>query len=354
MRVWCFLFSLIASGALAAADSFVFEGQAPADPGVYDAPAKASCGKTYRELEVHMVLPDAGVNSMTGVILNLPGITEVDCKPTTVTLSDWHNSKNVIVATVGYRNYSFRFPTDFGKLSIGDVLRALHGILERYPQLDTRRLYLFGGSGGGHLALQVYQAAPDIWAEVYTHAAVTLISTRADMSRGYYIRWNANLNFPESQGALPLEKWNRYQAERLLRSPQFLVTGGARAACPVWMFHGAADPKVHIVHMEDYQRLVQGAPNWRFVPIAGGNHECGGAAPDENSRTKATEKYNPHCFTSVRRSPPDFLVDYTSPPAFGWELTVRGHISSVVVAILPCRDTTRDWRREELLVYYEN
>jgi len=154
MRVWCFLFSLIASGALAAADSFVFEGQAPADPGVYDAPAKASCGKTYRELEVHMVLPDAGVNSMTGVILNLPGITEVDCKPTTVTLSDWHNSKNVIVATVGYRNYSFRFPTDFGKLSIGDVLRALHGILERYPQLDTRRLYLFGGSGGGHSGMR--------------------------------------------------------------------------------------------------------------------------------------------------------------------------------------------------------
>ena len=32
--------------------------------------------------------------------------------------------------------------------------------------VDARRIYLIGGSGGGHMALMMAQAAPELWAGV--------------------------------------------------------------------------------------------------------------------------------------------------------------------------------------------
>lgn len=309
----------------ASTEVFEFASQAPIQPGLYDSPTTSSCGRTANNIAIGIVTPD-DANNNPGLIINLPGLSNFDCNPSAIAKENWANDKNVIIATIAYRNLSFLFPTDFGKISIVDVLRGLSATLQRYPQINTNRIYLYGESGGGHLALQVYQVAPEIWAEVYVHSAITLISTQADVSRGYITRWNGNLGFPESQGSLTQEQWDRYQAEREIRSPQFLVGAGANITCPVWMFHGTADPLVPIINMNEYKQHIT-LPNWHFVDIVGGNHGYAGAANDEDTRTEATVKYVPDCFT--RTQTPNFSVNYVSPTAHGWCMRITGPISSV-------------------------
>ncbi len=340
------LFLLLCSAAAALAEPLYFPAQPPESPGLYDAPpvARPPCaGRLISPREVHLVLPSAGVNAETGLLLNLLGIsTIVDCNPQPVALGDWADSKNLVIATISYRNLAHAFPADFGKLSIGDVLRGAGRVLEEHPQIDRRRLYLYGGSGGGHLALQVYQAAPHLWAEVHIHSAITKITVATDLEDGYLTRWNNNLRFPESQGDLSGEQWMRFQAERTLRGPQFHARKAARVGAhhpPVWMFHGDADPLVSYQHFLDYKEALaafSGQPleevspvqhaleNWNFVRIAGGDHSYSGAAPDESSRVSASQKYVPDCFTRLRPEDPSPAVYYRSPPHHGYRFAVEG------------------------------
>ena len=338
--IFVVLFMFAAAISCGATEVFEFASQPPIAPNVYDAPQTSNCGRTTSNLAIGIVTPDS-MNSETGLIINLPGLTTFDCNPSAVALDNWANTKNVVIATIAYRNLSFLFPADFGKISIIDVLRGLNATLERYPQINTNRIYLYGGSGGGHLALQVYQVAPEIWAEVYAHAAITLISTQADVNRGYGTRWNGNLGFPEIQGSLTQEQWNRYQAERDIRSPQSLVTAGANTTCPVWMFHGTNDPLVPIINMNEYKAHIT-EPNWHFVSIVGGNHGYAGAAGDEDTRTEATVKYVPDCFTRTRT--PNFNVNYVSPSFHGWHMRINGHISSVELTMDQGFASVEDWQ----------
>lgn len=339
-----------------------YEAQAPEMPGVYDAPettVACSPSESYTPLEAHLLLPDAGIGPNTGLLVNLPGLsTGADCTPTPATLSDWHNSKDLVVATIAYRNLAYRFPTDFGKLNIGDVLRGTGAVLEAYD-LNEQRIYLYGGSGGGHMALQVYQATPYLWNEVHAHAGITKITTAADVSSGYATRWNGNLSFPESQGALDDETWARYQAERNLRGPQFHVLndpviGGA----PIRIFHGTSDPLVSFRHFSDYrdnlyQALNVSAPDfgvvteieqYTFIEIRGGNHSYAGAVEDENTRTKASEKYFPDCFTSVAEAPPAFWVDYTTAFSEGYAFRIHGNsLSEVRVDVVRPTASVSGW-----------
>lgn len=337
-----------------------FEAQTPAEPGLYDAPAEAvGCDASATSGQVRLVLPDAGIGPNTGLLINLTGISAAaDCDPQPVVLEDWHNSKDLLVATVYYRNLAYRFPADFGKLSIGDVLRGTGAVLDAYP-VDRRRIYLFGGSGGGHLALQVYQAAPHLWNEVHAHSSITRITTSSDVLAGYETNWNGNLAFPEQQGSLTAEQWERYLAERDLRSPQFHVLHDPRlGATPVWVFHGDADPLVSFRNFLDYRDNLSTAAgasptalaptvstigNFTFVQIVGGLHAYTGAAPDENSRTEASIKYAPDCFTSVRESAPLESVDYVSTYSNGYALWIRGDIRSATVDVVEWPESVGDW-----------
>lgn len=205
--------------------------QMPDAPGLYDAPTSAiGCARTLAPQEIHLLEPTTGVQQTTGLLVILPGFNvNADCAPSAIDLDGWTNSKDFVSATIHYRNLAFRSPTDFGKLSIGDVYRGVGRVLDEYPQIDRRRLYLFGGSGGGHLAHQVVRVHPTLWAEVHIHAAITRVTTQADpQTNGYFTRWNSNLGFPESQGTLTADAWERYEAEHVLRNPQFHAGMGCR------------------------------------------------------------------------------------------------------------------------------
>ena len=58
------------------------------------------------------------------------------------------------------------------RLAIQDVLDAV-AFARRSTAVDPRRVYLVGGSGGGHMALMMAQAAPDLWAGVSAWVPIT-------------------------------------------------------------------------------------------------------------------------------------------------------------------------------------
>ena len=58
------------------------------------------------------------------------------------------------------------------RLAIQDVLDAVaHARLA--TAVDPKRLYLVGGSGGGHMALMIAQAAPELWAGISSWVPIT-------------------------------------------------------------------------------------------------------------------------------------------------------------------------------------
>jgi len=58
------------------------------------------------------------------------------------------------------------------RLAIQDVLDAV-AYARNATKIDPRRIYLVGGSGGGHMALMMAQAAPDLWAGVSSWVPIT-------------------------------------------------------------------------------------------------------------------------------------------------------------------------------------
>lgn len=321
---------------------------------MYDAPTTStfSCLRFVEEIEVAYVEPDAGVTSTTGLLLCLPGIdANGDCVRNHFVYNPaWPDSHNLVAANIFIRNITFFPPYDFGKYQMVDTLRGVGELLERFPQIDRRRLYVIGGSGGGHLTLQLLQATPHLWSEVYVQSAITKITT-ADDTVGLYENdgfagWNVNLSFPTVQGALPDAVWNRYRAERALRSPQNHAERDAKVyprtleTVPhVWMAHGTNDATVDFQHLLDYEAaiaagsgisattitpVVRELGNWRFIDIVNGGHNFAGAAADENSRAEVVEKYNPAAFTRLRSTPPVLSIDYTYPARFGWTYRLHG------------------------------
>ncbi|MCC5877289.1 MAG: prolyl oligopeptidase family serine peptidase [Candidatus Sumerlaeia bacterium] len=329
------------------------DAQLPAQPGLYDAPlvSMAPCpGIEFSSVEVHWQTPQDGVKETTGLIINLLGIGYSDCgeKTPVVPDPDWPDEKDVVVATVYYRGLAYRFPYDYGKYQVSDVLRGVGAVLEEFPQLDRRRLYLFGGSGGGHLGLQVLQGSQDLWAEVHIHAAITRITLASDVAaNGYATRWNVNTRFPESRGFRPMSQWIRYVSERTLREPQHHVgLDPVFSEDPdflpiVWMFHGTADPSVAYQHLVDFrERLDMATPgpfevvsdiherigNWNLVTILNGNHSYSGAAPWENTRANASNHHVPNAFTGHRQEPPNLAIDYLYPSVNGYSFHLQGEM----------------------------
>lgn len=58
------------------------------------------------------------------------------------------------------------------RVAIQDVLDAV-AHARRVTKVDPRRIYLIGGSGGGHMALMMAQAAPELWAAVSSWVPIT-------------------------------------------------------------------------------------------------------------------------------------------------------------------------------------
>ncbi len=370
------LFFMLPSIAVSADGAASFETQMPTLPGTFDAPATSThtCIIPVSPLVVKWREPAAGVTTATGLIVALPGISDTfDCdRFFDAQDAAWPDAKNVVVCNVFYRNNTFEYPYDFGKFQVTDVLRGLGKMLEIYPQVDRKRLYLYGASGGGHVSLQVLQASRHLWAEVHVHCAITLISTTEDVQNRGYDRdalgdgFHDELRFPIVQGNLSNREFARFQAERALRSPQKNV----RADLPssptseypfVWSMHGTNDEGVDVQHFHDMRSAVQQAlglsaapttvlggqrwalQRWTFYSIDGGNHHYAGGHASVNTFNKATNYHVPTAFTRSRPTAPAPVVDYAFPWQHGWRFRVEGALSAATVTTEAQPGACEDW-----------
>lgn len=331
--------------------------QMPVSPRLYDSPDTISCGGTPRtvaELPVWWVEPQGGVTSATGLIIRLNGIGSIgDCQPGFAYFPSIAEDRNNLWATVHYRNAGFFPPYDFGKYQVIDVLRATGYMLQRYPQLDRRRIYLYGVSGGGHVALQTLLASRHLWAEVHAMNPITRISVREDVLNNGYDRdpfngWNTNLGWPTSQGSLDPVVWRRYQAERALRSPVLayrtdpVFDANDSGILPrLYMTHGTADAVVDFQHFLDFTAAVTAGAgveplepgptfwrrgNWRFWASPGFGH--GAFTVDW------TVANIPEAFTTSRSTDAIEQVEYRFPPQQGLTYEITGPLLHATLRVV--------------------
>jgi len=83
--------------------------------------------------------------------------------------------------------FGWNVPYEFGKRQAIDVLRAVHATLQRYD-INRNRLFVAGGSGGGHNALQAAAFAPNTFALTVGMSPVTKPTSREDVEHGGYVK----------------------------------------------------------------------------------------------------------------------------------------------------------------------
>jgi pimeloyl-ACP methyl ester carboxylesterase len=110
-------------------------------------------------------------------------------------------------------------PYDLSFYQLFDVLNALRQILHLRPALNRRRLYHYGGSQGGHLALLSAIVAPDTFASVYSSCGAVFVDS-------HFVEWAGR----------------EFQPHEL--SVRSVIEHVAGIRCPVFLDHGTADAEV--------------------------------------------------------------------------------------------------------------
>ena len=144
-----------------------------------------------------------------------------------------------------------------------DILDAVKHVLANY-EINKDRIYLLGGSGGGHMALLMSAFCPSAWKAVAAFCPIT------DLSRWHYENphYTAHIHYccggpPENDGL----------KEYMERSPINYLDEFAKSN--VKIFHGKYDRSVPFTHSLDlYCRLSHKHPKARvFLDIFDGGHE---------------------------------------------------------------------------------
>lgn len=166
---------------------------------------------------------------------------------------------NLVTISVEFRQSGFDFdpvggrgfgvPYDYSFYQVFDVLSALREVLQQRQNINRRRIYHYGSSQGGHIALLGAVYAPATFAWIYVSCPLTHIDdSRLPGVGRHFASW-----------------------ERTIRSPLELAD---RLACPVYLEYGTADA---IVHCENHgralaARLEKAGRLARHVEYAGGGH----------------------------------------------------------------------------------
>ncbi|MBN2490188.1 MAG: prolyl oligopeptidase family serine peptidase [Planctomycetes bacterium] len=280
--VLCACAALLAGAAAARASGTEVKGvieTQPVSPGDFMNPAFTG------KIDINLHFP-ATRDADTGLLVVLHGIGtnfhryDTECET-------WVNEYNVITVQVNYRGTGVPPPGyDFGKYQAIDTLRVVKHVVDTYA-VNKQRIFLWGASGGGNVALHAAKMAPGTFALVAALAPITRPTTEEDrMLRGYGTDpaggWETAML--GAGGRYTEEEWDIRDAQRL--APYL-------KRVPVYLLHGDADPVVDWQHSCDlhFALLAAGAAV-AFITIQGGDHDFKGALdPTEDSRFKATEKY---------------------------------------------------------------
>ncbi len=344
-----------------------FESQVPSDPGATDSRLFANCSsdgqQTPAAISAVVVLPQGGMETLTastGLYVELGGIGTSDCPSNQGVFADdpananfnelrvWMDTKDIVYVKIFYRNMGYMSPYDYGDIQVADVINGVKATLQYFEDqgkpLNRQRLYMLGGSGGAHLALQVVQAVPKAFAEVYAGSGLTLISTQDDVqNNGYTLGTDGDANgsgwIVNAWSLNSTDLTTTKSMERLMRAPQrhagLAATFGNKVS-RVYVMHGLNDGLVVPQHFWDYRDKLFGfagvaqediddyqvpgdtdswqIANWKFTAVPGGNHYLGGGPADRNSRYRAVNSVNPDCFTSELGFEARLDDEYIFPP----------------------------------------
>jgi len=171
---------------------------------------------------------------------------------------DWAARYNLVCCATEFRQSGYDFdplrgtgwmlPYDASFLQTVDCLNAMRTVLASQPGLDRSRLYAFGGSQGGHLAILMAAYCPQ------TFALVGAASSVADPAP-YIAKWGGR---------------HLSAAEHAIRHAGELVR---YLTCPIVLSHGLADAEVSA----EQTRILEAAARATGQPvrsryIAGGGH----------------------------------------------------------------------------------
>lgn len=123
-------------------------------------------------------------------------------------------------------------PYDLSFYQLFDVLNGLREVLTLRPGLNLRRLFHYGGSQGGHMALLSAIVAPHTFAAVYSSCGATFVEP-------HFLVWAGREFFPH---------------ELSFRS---VLDHADRIRCPVYLDHGTADQEVSCEHSRKLEALLR-------------------------------------------------------------------------------------------------
>jgi len=158
-------------------------------------------------------------------------------------------------------------------------------VLSNHP-LNRRRVFGWGGSGGGNVILQCGKMAPNTFALIIEHAGITHPTNAAEMQAG----WDRP-DRPGGWQGTALGGTKEYpEAERLVRDP---IHHAALFNTKVHIFHPDLDTTVGIQHGTQMAYALRAAgKDVVFEIVEGGNHSSAGALdPAERDRKLCTEHY---------------------------------------------------------------
>jgi len=168
---------------------------------------------------------------------------------------------NVIAVSVEFRQSGYDFdsvhgrgsyvPYDASFYQVFDVLNVLRHVLQQRQNINPRRVYHYGGSQGGHIALLASIYAPATFAWIYVSCPLTHIDD-TELIQGLVGRHFA--------------PW-----ELTIRSPLELID---RINCPVYLEYGTADAIVnHETHgLALAVKLAERGHLAHHIEYSGGTH----------------------------------------------------------------------------------
>jgi dienelactone hydrolase len=172
-------------------------------------------------------------------------------------------------------------PYDVSNMQVIDCLNALRTVLGLYPDLNKKRIFDFGGSQGGHVAMLMSVFAPDTFALVISACGISQLDE--------YWAGRAGRSFDDDELAI-----------------RNTVQLAPRVKCPVVLMHGTADEAVEDDHTRVLEKaLLDAGQTVVSRYYEGGNHQLG---PVTNRRDATVELAD----NLLRESVNDKAIDFSA------------------------------------------
>ena len=164
------------------------------------------------------------------------------------------------------------------KFAIQDIVDAVDYMCGKY-NVDKNRIYLCGGSGGGHMALVMAAKHPEIWAAVASFVPISDIKKwYQENDPSFFANATDKRSVIQNRNAIigvcGGDPWKDAVAEResMARSPITFIEGAK--TLPLLIVSARFDDGVPYHHGEDvYKKLLEaGAENVKFVLAERGHY----------------------------------------------------------------------------------